>query len=445
VRPEPAGGRAGRLSLPPRSQEWTPHKGRRAASASLARLLWRSRCAREDGDVKFTFRNSTGRYQDHQIWFAIIGHQGAPFVHANFDGGSRATFVPCTAADNTVTKDGQTYSNYFYSIDKVPTAELPQALNSARVWLAIGDVAPSQAPLYIRVDGPTSIVQPSVSNPSDPNYNIIWDFLEFDYAPPGFFCNTSSVDAYSIPVTLTGSAGVTPSAVGYSANRAAVFSAFQPLGSPWSDLVITQSGTQLRILNPQYKMPPNGVQPTTFPANYFSEYVDHCWKVYTDIKVTLQYPRGGTDLYTGSVDGSGHFVFVKNDAPTDTGYRHTIAKPTTSADIFGCSGVFNQVGGSTPDYAKIDGDLKNQIASALNRTVLHNPSYEAWCQPASFYAPWTGGASPVANLYAKTLHAESIGGLCYAFAYDDQCEQSSSIKATSNSEAAEVTVTLTAF
>ena len=27
--------------------------------------------------MKFTFKNSTGRYQDNQVWFAIIGHQGA--------------------------------------------------------------------------------------------------------------------------------------------------------------------------------------------------------------------------------------------------------------------------------------------------------------------------------------------------------------------------------
>jgi hypothetical protein len=396
--------------------------------------------------VRFTFKNSTGRYQDSQIWFAIIGHQGAPFFHATFDGGSRAMFAPCTPADNTVTKNGVTYANYFHSIDKVPTAELPSALSSARVWIAIGDVGgDNPAPLYIRIDGPTAIRQPSVSNPSDPNYNILWDFLEFDYEPPDFFGNTSSVDAYGIPITLTGSAGITPSTVGYSGARSAVFGAFQQLGSPWSDLAISGSSGPLRIVNPQFKMPPGGIAPTTFPANYLSEYIDHCWRAYADVKVTLQSPRGSSNLYTGSVDGSGHFVFVKNDAPNDQAYRHTIAKPP-SADVFGCRGVFDRVDGPSPDYAKIDGDIKNQIASALNRTVLHNPSYDAWCQAASFYTPWSGGSSPVTNLYAKTLHAHSTAGLAYAFAYDDQCEQSTTIKHTgAGVESAEVTVTLTAF
>jgi beta-galactosidase len=401
---------------------------------------------REDGAVKFTFKNATGRYQDQQIWFAIIGHQGAPFFHATFDGSGRGTYVPCSPADNIVSRGGDTYTNYFYSIDKVPSAELPSALSSGRIWIAIGDVdANNPAPLYIKVNGPTDIRQPSVSNPSDPNYNIIWDFLEFDYEPPGFFGNTSSVDAYAIPITLSNSSGITPAQVGYSAPRSTVFSTFQQLGPPWSDLAISNAGTQLRILNPQYKMPPQGVAPQTFPANYLSDYIDHCWQVYTGVNVTVQSPRGTANLYTGSMDASGQFVFVKNDAPNDAAYRHTIAKPR-SIDVFGCKGVFDRADGPSPGYAEIDGDIKNQIASALNRTVLHNPDYNAWCQVTSFYTPWSGGSGPVTNLYAKALHAQSIGGLAYAFAYDDQCDQSTTIKHTSGAiESAELTVTLTAF
>jgi hypothetical protein len=193
-------------------------------------------------------------------------------------------------------------------------------------------------------------------------------------------------------------------------------------------------------------MPPGGIAPATFPANYLSEYIDHCWRAYTDVKITLQSPRGSANLYTGSVDGSGNFVFVKNDAPNDQAYRHTIAKPPSSADVFGCNGVFDRVGGPSPNYAEIDGDIKNQIASALNRTVLHNPSYDAWCQASSFYTPWSGGTSPVTNLYAKTLHAQSIGGLAYAFAYDDQCGRSTTVHGSgADMASAELTVTLTAF
>jgi len=216
--------------------------------------------------VRFTFKNSTGRYPDNQIWFAIIGKKdGDTFYHATFAGGAQATITPCSPGDNTVTKNGVSYSNYFYSIDQVPTVELNEVLKSARMWIAITSITnDNPAPIYIRVISPTGIVQPSVSNPSLPDYNTLWDFMEFDYEPPKFYGNTSSVDAYGIPITLTSVGGLSPSPVGYSASRSAVFSAFQQLGSPWSDLVITGPNGPLRIVNPQNKMGPNGIQPATF-------------------------------------------------------------------------------------------------------------------------------------------------------------------------------------
>ncbi len=123
------------------------------------------------------------------------------------------------------------------------------------------------------------------------------------------------------------------------------------------------------------------------------------------------------------------FNFVTTPGNT----KHTIKKPT-STDVFGCDGVFNPTGSGL--YFDIDGDIKNQVSSALNRTILLNSDSSTWCDESKYYL------NSITNYYAKILPELSINGKSYAFPYDDKCEQSSTLVDTSPTE---IVLTLTAF
>jgi hypothetical protein len=91
----------------------------------------------------------------------------------------------------------------------------------------------------------------------------------------------------------------------------------------------------------------------------------------------------------------------------------TIAYPTTS-QAFYCNGPFDQ--GNTAM-----GALANVVATAINRGILAT-SPQPDCTTSDFYP-----ANGTWNGYAQLLHSLSNNGLCYAFAYDDQCSQSSDL------------------
>ncbi|MDJ0718119.1 MAG: beta-1,3-glucanase family protein, partial [Prochloraceae cyanobacterium] len=192
---------------------------------------------------------------------------------------------------------------------------------------------------------------------------------------------------------------------------------------PFDSLIRTVDKTQLRILAPQ--------KDSTFDPAYFDPYIVQAWQQYQSQSLTLQpLPyNGATYISTGSVDANNVFNFVTTPGNT----KHTIGKPT-STDVFGCAGVFNPTGSGLERI--IDGDIKNQVSSALNRTILLNSDSSTWCDASKYYL------NSITNYYAKILHELSINGKSYAFPYDDKCEQSSTIVDTSPTE---IVLTLTAF
>ena len=91
------------------------------------------------------------------------------------------------------------------------------------------------------------LVEPSVTNPSDPNIGIQWDFAEFTYNSAQLFANISMVDFACIPIglTLTDTSGNTQAVGGLPAGgldaMCAGLTAQQAAdGNPWTDLIVTQ-------------------------------------------------------------------------------------------------------------------------------------------------------------------------------------------------------------
>jgi Beta-1,3-glucanase len=274
------------------------------------------------------------------------------------------------------------------------TITVPQ-LAGARLWFSVG------TPITFLLNPGPGLVEPSVTNSSDPNTDVQWDFAEFTYNSAQLFANISMVDFACLPIglTLTDTSGSTQSVGGLRAGGLdAVCSGLTAQqaadGNPWSDLIVTSNGANLRALSPQ-----NGiVGNSALLSGYYDDYVAQVWDRYASTPLTID-----TQAAAGTVTGQ-----VSNDLLTFAGIG-SFARPTT-ADIFSCStGPFSTAGASSGALAVIP-----RLAAAFNRsTLLTDANQPDGENPAGYYANAT------TNHYARLVHATEIGGLGYAFPYDD--------------------------
>ncbi|MEY9856005.1 hypothetical protein ABH935_001609 [Catenulispora sp. GAS73] len=265
-------------------------------------------------------------------------------------------------------------------------------LAGGRIWFSIDN------PLTFLVNPGPALVFPSVSNPSDPNINVMWDFCEFTFNSTNLWANISMVDFVAIPIglTSTGAAG-TQTAPGLPAGALdTVCSALQAQsaadGQGWNQLIVTSGGANLRALSPN-----NGIaQNSSLFAGYFDGYLDQVWSKYSSQTLSID-TQAQWGTVTGNVSGG-----VLNFPGVGS-----FGRPS-SADIFSCnSGPFNTSGVEM-------GALTARISAAINRTTLLIDSDQpAGENPANYYQ------YPQTNHYARIVHATSIDGRGYAFPYDD--------------------------
>jgi hypothetical protein len=276
-----------------------------------------------------------------------------------------------------------------------PTPVTIPHLAGARIWFSIG------SPLQFMLNPGPALVEPSVTNSSDPNIDIAWDFAEFTYNSTQLFANISMVDFVCIPIglTLTDTSGNTQAVSGLPAGGLdAVCSGLTAQrtadGNPWTDLIVTSGGANLRALSPQ-----NGiVYNASLLSGYYDDYVAQVWTMYESATLTVD-TQASFGVVTGQVtDGLLTFPGIGS-----------FAQPTT-ADIFSCAtGPFGAAGASGEMLAIIP-----RLAAAFNRgTLLTDSDQPDGENPAGYYANAT------TNHYARIVHATEIGGLGYAFPYDD--------------------------
>ena len=353
----------------------------------------------------FQIVNGThGAYADSQVYWAIIGldWNTGKFVWVNAAG----QLVPMSTADNgALSKNGVTYTNYFHTIAQAGSVTIPP-INSARLMLSVG------GPMYIRVNqdvnGNIGYAGANIENPSDPNINVTFDFVEMAIVPTsGFYGNTTRVDQFGFPVTLRlQGLGGYDQTVGETATRASLISA-------WSSAVPAQFQSLAQAPYSPYRI----IAPAhaTFEAGqangtYLDSYIQGLWSKYATQTLTFTDQQG---TFTGHVV-NGQFQF------TDGQGTYTIQRaPTTQEALLG-SGVLNDATGQTPGTAGYDKQLQiqAQLCAAINRHIVENPAQ--WSTPSAFYV------SP-ANSYSKFWHDHSLNGLAYGFAYDDVGGFSSSL------------------
>jgi hypothetical protein len=283
-----------------------------------------------------------------------------------------------------------------------------------------------------------SQVEPSVSNTSDPNYHLSWDFCEFTFNSTELFINISYVDFVSLPIslTVTDTNGTSQHVSGLPSNGLATVCSNLTAqnkvdGAGWDQLIIQNEGQNLRALSPNTGI----IMNANLFTGLFQSYVNQVWNKYTSQSLQID-----TQAQWGVVSGK-----VVNGLLTFTGVG-TFAQPGTR-DIFSCStGPF----AASPTNTGEMGNIGARLAAAFNRSTLlidsvqpddeiigsvstflpnfnQNPTHNSTLMlPAHVCAksitdsslPQYYATSPT-NHYARIVHAANLDGRGYAFPYDD--------------------------
>ncbi len=352
----------------------------------------RAATAATPATVSFSIKNNTGSNTVYAFVTGLAINNGNALMLLEANG--RTPYYP-PSPSTTLTPLGVNCAIPLGPSGGAPiTITVPQ-LAGARLWFSIGK------PLTFLVNPGPGLVEPSVTNPSDPNIGIQWDFAEFTYNSSQLFANISMVDFTCIPIglTLTDTSGHSQVVSGLPAGGldtvCSGLSAQQAAdGHPWTDLIVTSGGQNLRALSPQNAI----VMNSSLLSGYFSSYVSQVWQKYTSTTLTVD-TQAAAGIVTGRVSGS---------LLTFPGIA-SFAQPSTT-DIFSCAtGPFSTAGASLPVLGIIP-----RLAAAFNRsTLLIDTSQPDGENPANYYK------NAITNHYARLVHATLTGGLGYAFPYDD--------------------------
>ena len=330
--------------------------------------------------------NTGGQYTNSQIYVVAISQNSAgQYCHLDAAG----DMVPCVAGENG--------SAYFLSLSAFPGFQFPTVMTSARLYVSLG------SPLNIPINSgtPVGIAYPNISNPTDPNINTSFDWIEYNIGNGQIFCNTTQVDMFGISMlmdlydngaggpTLNGEVGTTESTSALlNEYLSAVPTAFAGLEGP------------VRIVAPLHGSFGTGGA----NAGYFDAYINSVWTQYTTSPLIITLNTG---TYTGRVGGDGRLAFTTPGDPN----TYYVSEPSTN-DVWGGAG--NLATGNGTELA-----LEAQICAAFHRHVIDNAA-NLNNVPAYYLTAPT-------DYYSSFWHQHNVNAKAYGFCYDDVNEQSSSL------------------
>lgn len=427
----------------------------------------------------FVITNQTGQ----KVNFALYGLDNSTRQWSYFSGSTSGnnSFSGALVAVQQLGAGRQlpTYS-FVGSSATLNLPEMPAGITSAALVMTVGDRAPS-----ITVAPDFSVPRPAPSNPTLVNSttNPYYDFIEFTVdGNDTFYINTTQVDQFGFPITLSSSpqapgspAGVTP-----GITREAIFQAFatflnqetDPAARDYLPLIQTSSaGSPYRIIAPgQYlAMPGKGSDPLN---HYFDTALTSFFTAPPALKLTAPNPSSNGDptTYTfvgmatthnpvasgdlvngapdtnpndnhnfavidfvgqpgsGSLTGAHFYIYSPLNAPSWVGGQ------SAGEQVFANNGVFAD---NAPRFGSslksiVLGNLENQVVSALTRGVAGLATPGTYANTTAFWTDSTQAfpKGQKENLYAKFLHTGTvggkeifIGGRVYAFPYSDQGNQ----------------------
>lgn len=279
---------------------------------------------------------------------------------------------------------------------------LPQALISARIWFARG-----QLKFYTVRDGNgvSAVVEPSSANPADPSAGVEWGFIEFNYDGTTIYANISFVDFVGLPLGMgltlaTGEQQIVKGLQAGALNNICngVKDQARADGVIWDRLCVTDgSGQALRVLSPNLYLSAN---PGAF-AGYYGNYVDQVWNQYTN-----------QDLIINTQTGAGNVACrVSNGQLNCNGDNRAYPKPTVG-DIWGCnSGPFAIIGSDNDIHRAV----VPRLCAAFTRStlLLAGGNVQPSLGQNSYYT-----VNPTSH-YSRIVHQFETDGIGYAFSYDD--------------------------
>ncbi len=296
-------------------------------------------------------------------------------------------------------------------------------LNAARVYVSLGRGL--QVCCNSAAGAPPS--EPIGWSSTEPNYNTPFDWAELNWDNTGnaglghktrLGGNVTQVDMFGLPLLLTLKGKSTVADQPATANAGltrrfdTIMSAYQALGTPWTQLIVNSGGAPSRVISPYH-----GIGNGVFPNNALDSYISQVFSFYQSNSLTVRascgQDGGVTHVLSGSTSG-GALVFSEGGTarfqflqPTTlTVYQNEIhANPTPASPLYNC----------------LSGVVAAKLGGAFIRTsLLLNTNIDA-CNTSQFYV-----GSPIQQ-YAKFFHTYGVNHLAYSFGYDDTCGQSSYI------------------
>ncbi len=361
---------------------------------------------------------------DDSIFVAIIGQQQENhhlFLWVDKDGTQRIQ----DTLDNTVYHSPQApgqdsmFANCFFPLSEITdNTILLHPIIGGRVWIS------ENSQLFMRfLNQPGDTVsggftQPNITNPTDPNLKIIYEYIEFtsnNFANGGlFYGNNSRVDAYRRPVSLEVKTDTGNVTLGDSATHSDVIAGFKKLiinDTTYKHCLDTSNGVILQFSKTE------AFFYDSIGRHYFKSHVDAIWAKYKTDTLKFKDPNG--NIWSGLVDSYDTLTFTGNN-----GQVGQIASRPTTLDIWGGQGVLAQIIHNIPN----DKNVQKWMCAAFHRGVIDitNADVQDWNDTSKFYK------TPPFNHYAGFWHQPgiSIDRLAYGFSYDDVGGQSSSLPAS---------------
>lgn len=350
--------------------------------------------AAKDDRMYFKMNNNTrGQYSDGQIYWCILGkNTEGQLCYVDKDG----NLIIASSALNTIQKGNRWCADICYTLEEADYIYMPSTIDSGRMYISYGE----QVYLTFNTDdqGNIGYAGPDLNNETDPNQNVLFEFIEFTITDKEYWGNTTRVDFYSFPIVTRlfgengwnnypGDANHYDRTVGDLGTRDEIFAAYRnEVPDKFKTLI-----TDKRIMAPCKLTFNEGQQ----YANYYDDYINQFWSKYTNEDLVFNCDAG---TFRGRVHGDA-MIFTKDG---DSG-TYTIYKPNTQ-DVLEGKGNFNR--GNSTELV-----IEAQLCAAMVRGVAMEP--ENFDNESAFYTHSNS------NFYAGFWHNHSYDGLAYGFCYDD--------------------------
>jgi hypothetical protein len=370
-----------------------------------------------------TFKNLTGR-GNGQIYVGFVG----------------SGLVATNAQTGAALQASQYQSEHWYTLNTLPAGVKLTSFTGGRIYVGFG------TPWHFQYAG----YEPSPSNPNSPDYYDRYDKVELTYTgAPADVADTTSIDYFSIPVTLNAYSGgasgkLVASVTGNATNT--IVAALNKVTTPLKGAEVrTGSGAFVRVIGPGQYPPPPGLPAS--PYDNFDSYVTYLAKTYGpahgNVVATVKghFAGVGSSPTTPQTKPQDYDFTVAVDAGlnvTMTGSATVVGAHTlkiTKASLLAPTGIY----GANPDYSldgaapvnptnDIYGWIIGDLLAGLNigavgsntvvsGTAVGQMDSQTWFTLTQFFASLQPGKKTYYNQWAAALAPLSQA---YNFAYSDR-------------------------